>query len=59
MTIKFLKPMKLGVVVESWLKQDVRGSEWTAATCLYFFCCLMLRGSPVGSLVVLGPLVWE
>jgi hypothetical protein len=38
MTIKFLKPMKLGVVVESWLRQDVLGLECTAATCLYFLC---------------------
>jgi hypothetical protein len=36
-TIKFRKPMKLGVVGESWLRQEVLGLEWTAATCLYFF----------------------
>jgi hypothetical protein len=36
-TMRFLKPMKLGVVGESWLKHDVLAIEWTAATCLYFF----------------------
>ena len=36
-TIKFLKPKKLGAISESWLRHDVLGFECTAATCLYFF----------------------
>lgn len=36
MTIKFLKPRKLGAASESWLRQEVRSAECTAATCLYF-----------------------
>ena len=35
MTIRFLKPRKLGASFESWLKQEVLGLEWTAATCRY------------------------
>jgi hypothetical protein len=37
MTIKFLKPRKLGAASESWLRHDALGAEWTAAMCLYFF----------------------
>ena len=37
MTIRFLKPRKLGAASESWLRQDVLGLECTAAMCLYFF----------------------
>lgn len=37
MTIRFLNPKKLGAAVESWLRHDVFGLEWTAATCLYLF----------------------
>lgn len=32
MTIRFLKPRKLGVSAESWLKHEVRFFECTAAT---------------------------
>lgn len=35
MTIKFLKPRKLGAASESWLKHDVRVFECTAATWRY------------------------
>jgi hypothetical protein len=35
-TIKFLKPRKLGATVESWLKHEAFGVECTAAICLYF-----------------------
>ncbi len=45
MTIKFRKPMKLGVVGESWLRHDVLGRECTAATCLYFFCTFWVGGA--------------
>lgn len=44
-TIKFLKPRKLGATSESWLRQDVLGFECTAATCLYFFFNRVGRGS--------------
>lgn len=37
MTIKFLKPRKLGAASESWLRHEALGTEWTAAMCLYFF----------------------
>lgn len=36
MTIKFLKPRKLGAAAESWLRHEAFGVEWTAAMCLYF-----------------------
>lgn len=35
-TIRFLKPTKLGIASASWLRHDVCATEWTAATCLYF-----------------------
>ena len=37
MTIRFLKPRKLGAALESWLKHEVLGMECTAAMCRYFF----------------------
>lgn len=36
-TMRFLKPAKLGVSVESELRQDVFRVEWTAKICLYLF----------------------
>jgi hypothetical protein len=38
MTMRFLKPRKLGEEGESWLRVDGRISECTAATCLYLRC---------------------
>ena len=34
-TMRFLKPMKLGVSVVSWLRQDGFDLEWTASTWRY------------------------
>jgi hypothetical protein len=44
MTIKFLKPRKLGAACESWLRQEAFGLEWTAAMCLYFFLWCVRMG---------------
>lgn len=33
---RFLKPKKLGLSVESWLRHDVLGTACTANVCLYF-----------------------
>ena len=62
-TPRFLKPKKLGLDVESWLKHDVLGTACTANVCLYFFDALKVgdvalldssieivpRGAPVGN----------
>jgi len=50
--------MKLGVVGESWLRQEVLGLECTAATCLYFFCADLGR-VPAGLDAVSDPLACE
>jgi hypothetical protein len=34
-TIRFRNPRKLGANSESWLRQEVRALEWTAAICRY------------------------
>lgn len=34
---RFLKPRKLGLASDSWLRRDVFDFEWTANVCLYFF----------------------
>jgi hypothetical protein len=44
MTIKFLKPRKLGAASESWLRHEAFGAECTAAMCLYF----LLRWTRMG-----------
>jgi hypothetical protein len=58
MTIKFRKPMKLGVVGESWLRHEVLGRECTAATCLYFFWA-RLALTTAGFDAVFDPLACE
>lgn len=47
MTMRFRKPIKLGVASESWLKHDGRLLECTAATWRYFFCVEALSFSIV------------
>lgn len=47
MTMRFRKPIKLGVASESWLKHDGRTLECTAATWRYFFCVEALSFSIV------------
>jgi len=41
--MRFLKPMKLGVSVDSWLRQVVRASQWVAKTWRYLLSLLRLR----------------
>lgn len=41
-TMRFLKPTKLGVTSESWLRHEVLALECTAATCRYLLDAGML-----------------
>lgn len=39
-TPRLRNPRKLGLLVDSWLRRDVRGTECTANVCLYFLAAL-------------------